>query len=57
MSHGKTGRSRQRTGTIKPYRPPTLTVHGNIEAITRRKKGTKADGTRKPRTRASGGNA
>jgi hypothetical protein len=39
----------------KPYRAPTLTVHGSVKALTRTKRGGKNDGGGKPRTRASGG--
>ena len=38
----------------KPYRRPKLTVHGDIRELTRTKGGTKADGTGKPATKASG---
>lgn len=41
----------------KPYRKPTLKVHGDIRALTGAKAGTKADGAGKPRTKLSGGNA
>ncbi len=44
-------------GKRKAYRPPKLTVHGDIRTLTRAKAGTKSDGAGKPATRASGGNA
>lgn len=57
MNKGKKRRTRKSTGPKKPYRPPELTVHGDLRALTRTKKGKKSDGTRKPATRTSGGNA
>ncbi len=56
MSTGK-GRPPRRGGKKKPYRAPKLTVHGDIRTLTRTKAGTKGDGTGKPATRASGGQA
>jgi hypothetical protein len=41
----------------KPYRKPTLKVHGDIRKLTGAKAGTKTDGPGKPRTKLSGGNA
>lgn len=41
----------------KPYRKPTLKVHGDIRALTGAKAGTKNDGPGKPRTKLTGGNA
>jgi hypothetical protein len=41
----------------RPYRTPRLTVHGDLRTITLAKGGGSADGTGKPRTRASGTNA
>jgi hypothetical protein len=41
----------------RPYVTPGLTVHGDIGVLTQTKKGHFSDGTKKPVTRASGGNA
>ena len=41
----------------KAYRPPRLTVYGNLRQLTRAKGGASNDGGGKPRTKASGGNA
>jgi hypothetical protein len=41
----------------KPYRKPKLAVHGDIRRLTKAKGGTKSDGSGKPATRTSGGNA
>ncbi len=49
--------SGESAGKRKAYRPPKLTVHGNVRELTRAKAGTKNDGTGKPATKASGGNA
>lgn len=38
----------------KPYRKPSLRVHGDIRVITRAKGGTKGDGTGKPKTKTTG---
>ena len=54
MNAGKKGASRRSPTQKKPYRPPTLTVHGDIRELTRTKKGSSADGTGKPRTRRTG---
>ncbi len=48
---------REKPKPKKPYRKPSLKVHGDIRALTRAKRGTKADGPGKPRTKLSGGNA
>ena len=57
MNAGKKSASPHSHGPKKPYRPPKLTVHGDIGELTRTKKGTNNDGARKPRTKRSGGNA
>lgn len=41
----------------KPYRKPTLKVHGDIRALTGAKRGSRNDGAGKPRTKLSGANA
>lgn len=41
----------------EPYRPPRLVVYGDLRRLTMAKGGTKGDGTGKPATKASGGNA
>lgn len=40
----------------KPYRKPTLIVHGNLKTLTEAKGGINLDGSGKPRTRLFGGN-
>lgn len=45
------------TGKRKPYRPPRITVYGDLRRVTQVKGGNKADGAGKPATRASGVNA
>jgi hypothetical protein len=52
MNRGNKGRPRQSAGKKQPYRSPELTVHGDIRALTRSKRGTSNDGTGKPRTRS-----
>jgi hypothetical protein len=39
----------------KPYRAPTLKVHGDFRTLTAAKGGVDNDGGGKPRTKASGG--
>ena len=56
MSTSK-GRPSRRGRKKKPYRAPKLRVHGDIRELTRAKAGTKGDGTGKPATRTSGGQA
>ncbi len=41
----------------KPYRKPTLKVHGDIRALTGAKGGTSNDGPGKPKTKLAGANA
>jgi hypothetical protein len=41
----------------RPYRAPTLKVHGNFGKLTAAKGGTSNDGSGKPSTKLSGGNA
>jgi hypothetical protein len=41
----------------RPYRAPTLKIHGNLGKLTAAKGGTNNDGSGKPNTKASGGNA
>ncbi len=41
----------------RPYQAPRLVVHGDLRALTLVKKGSMADGARKPTTRASGSNS
>ena len=48
---------KRRPKSRKPYRKPTLKVHGDIRALTGAKAGTKNDGAGKPSTRVSGGPA
>ncbi len=43
--------------TKKPYRPPRITVYGNLRRLTLAKGGTQNDGGGKPRTKAGGANA
>jgi hypothetical protein len=38
----------------KPYRPPRLTVYGDLRRLTMAKRGSAPDGAGKPRTRVSG---
>jgi len=57
MNAAKKSAPRRRPGPKRPYRPPKLTVHGDIGALTRTKKGTSNDGARKPRTKRTGTNA
>jgi len=57
MNAGKKGASRRSPGQKKLYRRPKLTVHGDIRALTRTKKGTSYDGSGKPRTKTTGTNA
>jgi hypothetical protein len=40
-----------------PYRTPRLVVHGDLKMITQAKRGIRADGGQKPRTKLLGGNA
>jgi hypothetical protein len=40
----------------KPYRTPTLAVHGSVKALTKQKLGDKGDGSGKPRSRPTGAN-
>ena len=47
----------QSAAVKQTYRTPTLTVYGDLGALTRTKRGNRNDGTGKPRTRASGGRA
>jgi hypothetical protein len=53
MSKDKRRRSRSSSGKRKPYRVPELTVHGDLSALTRSKKGKTNDGFGKPKTRVS----
>jgi hypothetical protein len=57
MSERENGRFRQGPARKQRYRPPVLTVHGDIRSLTLSKKGKKSDGARKPATRTNGGNA
>ena len=57
MNRREQGRFGPSPGGKKPYRPPELTVHGDIRSLTLSKKGKKADGARKPATRTNGGHA
>ena len=57
MSRRIAGASRRSLRRRKAYQAPKLKVHGHLGELTRRKKGTRADGAGKPRTRASGANA
>jgi len=57
MNRQEQGRFGPSPGGKKPYRPPELTVHGDIRSLTLSKKGKKADGARKPATRTNGGHA
>lgn len=41
----------------KPYRPPRLTVYGDLRRLTMVKGGSANDGGGKPRTKLSGANA
>ena len=41
----------------RPYRAPTLKVHGNFSKLTAAKGGTNSDGTGKPNTKLSGASA
>ena len=41
----------------RPYCTPTLTVHGDLMAMTMAKAGSSNDGSGKPVTRLSGGQA
>jgi hypothetical protein len=44
-------------GAKKPYRPPRLTVYGDLRRLTLAKGGSSNDGGGKPKTKASGANA
>lgn len=41
----------------RPYRAPTLKVHGDFRKLTTVKGGTSNDGSGKPKTKSSGPNA
>jgi hypothetical protein len=41
----------------RPYRAPTLKVHGDFAKLTSAKGGTSNDGGGKPQTKLSGGNS
>jgi len=41
----------------RPYRAPVLKVHGDFRKLTAAKGGTSADGSGKPKTKASGPNS
>ncbi len=45
------------SGAKRPYRAPRLTVHGDLKAITKAKKGANSDGGTKPKTKATGTSA
>ncbi|MGD0992359.1 MAG: hypothetical protein ABR998_07790 [Gemmatimonadales bacterium] len=57
MKRAKRPPTRHRGAHKRPYVTPGLTVHGDIGVLTQTKKGHFSDGTKKPVTRASGGNA
>ena len=57
MNQRENGRFGPSQGGRKPYRPPELTVHGDIRSLTRSKRGKKSDGGQKPATRTNGGHA
>ena len=44
------------TPVKRPYRSPELKVHGDFRKLTSDKAGEAADGTGKPKTKASGAN-
>jgi len=46
--------ARPHTGK-KPYKKPTLRVHGDIRVITKAKGGTKSDGAGTPKSKAGSG--
>ena len=49
---------RDRQAPVKrPYKTPTLKVHGNFRKLTAAKGGTANDGSGKPKTKSSGTNA
>jgi hypothetical protein len=41
----------------RPYRAPTLVVHGDLKTLTQSKNGTNNDGASKPKTRNTGSQA